>query len=239
MSNRSYLALETDENPFAFQIETQLSRRVRTRTVQVNMMSVTRTWEDIPGLEFSWSEDGGNNFIEVTITGSPSMSALTTLLSEGMTDASGIAAEYEVTFNQTTGLITIESTEDFQLPEADPDSLNKVLGFTEETGDDDTHIANNVPLLSRYSDIYIRSVGLNIINQSDDILGIVPVTGTFGDELIFNPENRIKKTVSGFPTDEITLRITDKDGENIDLRGGRWSVLLQVSKLSTEIIRLP
>lgn len=245
MASRAYILVNSSEQErgvdgvWRFQLNNRLPQTSNTKGVRVIQATVSHTWHLLPDdIPFRFSEDGGNTWLEVFLFGSPSMSALTTMLSNEMTAVSSISGNsetYTVSFDPIDGTLSIGSTDDFRLDYAA--KMNQILGFKELVGGDedaDTHLGSHIVNMLRYANLYLRANldgSRRVYNASqqrqNNLLAVIPVSGAFGEQLVYEPPHPIVIATNSV-MDFLEFRLTNNKGDDVELNGGFWTVTIEV-----------
>ena len=140
-----------------------------------------------------------------------------------------VASVFVVTFNKTTGKITISSTDVFTL--SFPNNFNNLIGFPATVSSVTTYTSDKIVKLSKPSlGITIQQASDPIENASNDATIstlYVPLINVFGEYTTITNLD-LKQTVEiADRTRLLNIKITDNEtNETLDLNGSEWEMLL-------------
>ena len=133
-------------------------------------------------------------------------------------------------FNTDNYIFTFSANNSFSITETTADVE---LGLIDQTPTTEglTYVAENVCNLAGISGIFvkIKNLGFNNLNSYGDITNTIArcdANVNFGEYIFYNPTEVLYFGINDKSIQYLDIQLTDDEGNEIELNGGRWSVVL-------------
>jgi hypothetical protein len=193
-------------------------------------------WTQIPLANFTVPKTGNvinfnENSTNKTATVTPgyySGTALAQKVQDALNSASGGYNTYAVTYDSSTFLMTVSATQPFSLLWASQPSLNIQCGFAKTNTTAGTSVTStqacqlNLPLAANIS---IRELD-SVVYTGSIMLGstfILPLSSGSSYLNSYEPQNRLINRTMPRVFNRFYIRLTDMDGNVLDLGNSDWS----------------
>ena len=190
---------------------------------------------------FIFSEDGGITTTTATITaGYYTATTIITALTTAINTASPNHYTYTITYNTTTGLITISSTGNFKIMYVSTGvngwlTVNWLLGFNQISNSSTTsQVAQTCPFFDYYQYLYFK-IGLNFKGNYDETgsknnIIKIPITSPQGSIQYYFDVSDNRFDILGNGASDIiaffTVQLLDSDSYFVNLNGRQVSLTI-------------
>lgn len=162
------------------------------------------------------------------------------LATELQTQLNAATSGFTVTFSETTLKFTVSNSTAFNIIDDNNTTAQKLIGLSGDTGSVTSWVSDNVIDLSGTRHVLLESNLASLINRPRvntscvDIIHRFPVTGNPGDVMSDPARNnaRFRVTDARRNINEITIRLIDDAGNELDLGGHQFTITLLIDFLA-------